>query len=87
MSKYARNGFLSWRRLRNAVGSPGAAAAKLAYSDYFFIAAIVTGIIGSSAFVAGLSGSTINGSTIVGFAVLLGTIFTAVGRYLQSKGD
>ena len=56
----------------------------LHYSDYLAGAAIVTGIIGASVFVANLQP---NGSEIVGLAGLLTTAFVALSQWLQSKGD
>ena len=75
------------RVLMALLAVPTTAATKLAYSDYFFLAAIVTGILGSSTFIAGLSSATVSGSTIAGVCVLLTTIFTTVGRTLLAKGD
>ena len=59
------------------------APTKLKYSDYCAGAAIVTGIVGASQFVA--TGFT--GGLVVGYAGLLTTILTALSQWLQTKGD
>ncbi len=52
-------------------------------SDYAAGAAIVTGAVGSSAFIL----NEPNGATIIGFALLLTTVFTSLSQFLQSRGD
>lgn len=73
-----------FRRSRlGAMPGPSPAPTPLKYSDYLAGAAIVTGIVGASAFVQ----SGFQGSNIVGFAGLGTTILTALSQWLQSKGD
>lgn len=77
-----------FRRLtvRGTAGAPP--ATPLRYSDYLAGAAIVTGIVGGSTFVSSLTGHGSDvGTTVVGVAGLLTTIFTTLSQWLQSKGD
>jgi hypothetical protein len=66
---------LEWREV---IHTPS----NLKYSDYLQGAAIVTGIVGTSNFVA-LHGPV----DVTGVAILLTTIFAALSQWLQSKGD
>ena len=56
-------------------------ATPLKYSDYLAGSAIVTGVVGASAFLQN------EHTEIVGLALLATTGLTALSQFLQSKGD